>query len=488
MVADALEPSDGLARAAGDVDQHADAVGGQCPVHGVPEEEHPGSAAAYTHGDVNGCLQVRGDGCILDAGRAALQSGNQEFGTLPGKALLEDGASAIGVIHAQASRLFPHGDVIAFGLECDGADFDIGVAADVTQHGFGDVIERAAVSQSLREQLQLGGCPLPDLDLAFDLTGQLIALGRALHLAEDPDDLQRGREDDHQLDGQEFRLRALACERGRHADHHGAGQGAQDGRGQAAPDDCDQGRDQEAAQEGDSCVGTGDAAFDECAAESAQGNEIEREQAQLHAGVLRLRREEEAEGKRDEECAERAQDPGMIRGHADPQPDGDRGDAEDAHTGYRLPDLYRHVHLEGSLGPHPCQAGTRTPIGAGELTALGLSAGDFGYNAPMSGPAMEPSGHRDAVFGLAEHDGRLLLVLNPRVSRGELQDWWDLPGGAVRPGEPLDQALEREWREETTLSVEVEDLLFVVDGAKRHDGGGPALHLARVRVLCACPR
>ena len=52
--------------------------------------------------------------------------------------------------------------------------------------------------------------------------------------------------------------------------------------------------------------------------------------------------------------------------------------------------------------------------------------------------------------GLIEHDGRLLLVQNRR--RDGSTDW-TTPGGVVDPGEEILEALSREVREETGLSV-----------------------------------
>ncbi len=89
----------------------------------------------------------------------------------------------------------------------------------------------------------------------------------------------------------------------------------------------------------------------------------------------------------------------------------------------------------------------------------------------MADHVPEPSGHRDAVFGLARRDGRTLLVRNPRVTGGGRASWWDLPGGGVEAGENLPNALEREWREETCTEGRVGPLLFVMDGAKRTGAG-----------------
>jgi len=89
----------------------------------------------------------------------------------------------------------------------------------------------------------------------------------------------------------------------------------------------------------------------------------------------------------------------------------------------------------------------------------------------MTALVPEPSGHRDAVFGLARRAGRVLLVLNARVTRGGREAWWDLPGGGVQAGERLPNALAREWREETGCDARVGALRLVLDGEKRTTRG-----------------
>ena len=61
---------------------------------------------------------------------------------------------------------------------------------------------------------------------------------------------------------------------------------------------------------------------------------------------------------------------------------------------------------------------------------------------------------RVAAYGLARDDDRLLLV---QIGSGE----WMLPGGGVEHGEHPEQALVREWREETGLDVVPGALLHV---------------------------
>ncbi|MET4684751.1 NUDIX domain-containing protein [Brevundimonas faecalis] len=83
--------------------------------------------------------------------------------------------------------------------------------------------------------------------------------------------------------------------------------------------------------------------------------------------------------------------------------------------------------------------------------------------------------HRPAAFGLAERDGKLACV---RVDRGE-GSYYDLPGGAVDGDESEQQAVVREFAEETGLIVEPVDRLTEAaqyfrktDGAPVNNAGG----------------
>jgi 8-oxo-dGTP diphosphatase len=57
---------------------------------------------------------------------------------------------------------------------------------------------------------------------------------------------------------------------------------------------------------------------------------------------------------------------------------------------------------------------------------------------------------RPAAFGVVERDGRIALV---RITRPDTAPYFDLPGGALDPGEDDEAALVREFGEETGLKV-----------------------------------
>ncbi len=72
------------------------------------------------------------------------------------------------------------------------------------------------------------------------------------------------------------------------------------------------------------------------------------------------------------------------------------------------------------------------------------------------------------VFGLLWREGALLLGENRRrLEPGEAEvPVFDLPGGEVEEGETLEEALVREWREETGCEVQVGEFLFVQEGLR----------------------
>ena len=63
--------------------------------------------------------------------------------------------------------------------------------------------------------------------------------------------------------------------------------------------------------------------------------------------------------------------------------------------------------------------------------------------------------------GLLERNGRYLLVASRYPNHP--QPLWNLPGGRQDPGELLAQTLAREFLEETGLSIEVGELLYVCE-------------------------
>ena len=77
--------------------------------------------------------------------------------------------------------------------------------------------------------------------------------------------------------------------------------------------------------------------------------------------------------------------------------------------------------------------------------------------------------------------GRVLLI-----QRGQepLKGEWSLPGGVVEIGEPLEAALVREVREETSLDVVVGPVVEVLDSIRRDADGRAEYHYVIIDYAC----
>jgi 8-oxo-dGTP pyrophosphatase MutT (NUDIX family) len=72
---------------------------------------------------------------------------------------------------------------------------------------------------------------------------------------------------------------------------------------------------------------------------------------------------------------------------------------------------------------------------------------------------LETVSRESARVAVVDADGRVLLIHATLPD----EDWWELPGGGVDPGERHEQAALRELREETGIALERAELLGAVD-------------------------
>jgi len=87
---------------------------------------------------------------------------------------------------------------------------------------------------------------------------------------------------------------------------------------------------------------------------------------------------------------------------------------------------------------------------------------------------------RPAAFGVLLKDGKLALV---RVSKPGLAPWLDLPGGALDPGETDEQAVVREFGEETGLVVRAGRLIVRADQFFRKADDEPVNNRSAIFVV-----
>ena len=90
-----------------------------------------------------------------------------------------------------------------------------------------------------------------------------------------------------------------------------------------------------------------------------------------------------------------------------------------------------------------------------------------------------------AVGGLIFRGEDALLVRRAKdPGRGQ----WSIPGGAIKVGETLRQALSREMREETNLDVEIGPLVEAVERIVHDSNGKVMFHYIILDYLCFAPR
>ncbi len=85
------------------------------------------------------------------------------------------------------------------------------------------------------------------------------------------------------------------------------------------------------------------------------------------------------------------------------------------------------------------------------------------------------------VGAVVIRDGQVLLV---QRAQEPLSEKWTLPGGAVELGETLEEAVVRELREETGLTVRVLELVEAFERIARDDDHRPRYHYVLLDYLC----
>ena len=91
-----------------------------------------------------------------------------------------------------------------------------------------------------------------------------------------------------------------------------------------------------------------------------------------------------------------------------------------------------------------------------------------------------PDAPRVAVGAIVTKEGRVLLV---RRGRPPSEGLWAIPGGRVELGETLQEAAERELREETGLHIQAGKPVYTFDVIVRDNRGRVRFHYVIVDLL-----